>query len=125
MTRRATALFVAAGLLGPGSAQAGSGTTFAVSVRVARSTSAAVPGLLAPGSSELRAAARRKGWTVRFTPRASGERPAFFVGAPGGRARRCAERGCEAEVGASAGAAGEVLVVTLLPDGAPAAIAEQ
>jgi hypothetical protein len=124
MTRCATALFVAAGLLGPGSAQAGSGTTFAVSVRVARSTSAAVPGLLAPGSSE-RAGARRAGWTVRFTPRASGERPAFFVGAPGGRARRCAERGCEAEVGASAGAAGEVLVVTLLPDGAPAAIAEQ
>lgn len=101
-----------------------------ISVRVVRAISVRTTSLLAIRSSSPAPRTAQATWTTRVEQSPSAASPTatgVYVGRPDGPQHRCEENGCEEQVIALSSAStlpDQVLVLTLLPDGAPTAIIE-
>ncbi len=115
-------------LAGPTALAASTSHPMRVSVRVVRSISARAPDLLPLAAQELRApSATAAPSGARFSVQARGhrEQPAVFAGVAGEPPRRCLDSQCISPAPRAAGGGADAIVVTLFPDGAPAAIVER
>jgi hypothetical protein len=123
--RAAAAALVALSLLVPGSSRAGSSARFAVAVKVVKSFRVRMPRVVEGPEVRAPRAGRIASATVRDESLDLGPAaPAALLALPGTAARPCAGP-CAIPASGAAGIPAAPAVVTLLPDGAPAAIVER